>query len=195
MGSLPPPPAAKALASPNINIHFPKNALQAAPRADNPPRRRNTVSWLQYCSKFRRMLAASCTLLPLISILVPGLGIGLAATMAGVGEVTTAAGTVATATANVTTAFATVAVATSTGIMNVAGDAWHGVDLMSLNLEMEQGAVVVDWLGDFRAFAGSTQSFTLRTSNASRMEIINLVEQASITRPLVEVSKAYLNIS
>ena len=110
-----------------------------------------------------RMLAALCTFLPLISILVPGLGIGLAATMAGVGEVTTAAGAVATATANVRTAFATVAVATSTGIMNVAGDAWRGVDLMSLNLEMERGAVVVDWLGDFRAFAGSTQNFTLRT--------------------------------
>ena len=141
------------------------------------------------------MVAALCTFLPLLSILVPGLSIGLAATMAGVGEVTTAAGTVATATGNVTTACATVAVATSTGIMNDAGDAWHGVDLMSLNLEMERGVVVVDWLGDFRAFAESTRSFTIRTSNATRMEIINLVEQASMSRPLAEISKAFLNIS
>ena len=59
----------------------------------------------------------------MLILLVPGLGLGLVASMTGVGEFALAAGTVANATTSVSNAFANVAVATSTGVLNVAYEA------------------------------------------------------------------------
>jgi hypothetical protein len=115
--------------------------------------------------------------------------------MTGVGEFATAAGSVAHATAHVSNAFANIAVVTSTGVLNVASEAWKGVDLNGLRVDMEKGAVVLDYLGDFRSFVEATSKPTFRFSNYTRADAYKLIESAWISSPFIDVEKSYLYIS
>ena len=115
--------------------------------------------------------------------------------MTGVGEFATAAGSVAHATASVSNAFANIAVVTSTGFLNVASEAWKGVDLNGLRVNLERGAVVLDYLGDFRSFVEATSNFTFRFSNCTRADAYTLIESAGISRIFIDVEKSYLDIS
>ena len=75
---------------------------------------------------------------------VPGLASSFSMIFSGVAEVTTAAGTIASASANVTQAVAVVLVTTSHEGIDLVHEAWHGVDLHELKLEVEAGKVMVD---------------------------------------------------
>jgi len=115
--------------------------------------------------------------------------------MTGVGEFATAAGSVAHATANVFNAFANIAVVTSTGVLNVASEAWKGADLNGLRVNLERGAVVLEYLGDFCSFVEATSNFTFRFSNYTRADAYTLFESGGISRPFIDVEKSYLVIS
>ena len=99
------------------------------------------------------------TVAPLLSFLVPGLGLGFAATLSGVGELSHAVGSDAHAIAKVSTAFANTAAATSSDIQQVTGEALS-VDLFDLQVATQTGALQDDWLGDFRGFFSATSHFT-----------------------------------
>jgi hypothetical protein len=59
---------------------------------------------------------------------------------------------------------------------------------------LEKGAVVLDYLGDFRSFVEATSNFTFRISNDTRAYTYTLIESAGISRPFIDVEKAYLDI-
>ena len=113
--------------------------------------------------------------LPVLAFLVPGAGIGIASLITGFGAVSHAAGQFAAAGANVTSAFATIAVASSNGAVGVAEEAWHGVDLLNLRIEVEQGAIRLDDPSDFVDF--------LAMLKLSWIYLISLISEMSLLFP------------
>ena len=129
--------------------------------------------------------------LPLIALLVPGAGIGIASLITGFGAVSHAAGRFAEAGANVTSAFATIAVASSNGAVGVAEEAWHGVDLLDLRVEVEQGAIRLDDPMDFVEFLEMKAAKYLWQVPEHVLElVVAVVSEATIQRPQLEITRA-----
>ena len=116
--------------------------------------------------------------------------------MQGLGSFTTAAGTMATAGANVTQAFASVAVASSDGAINVATEAWEGIDLIDLTVAAEKGELILDDNSAFRDDLDSAAGHVVwHTRGELREQAIAIVEKASLSIPHQAISKSFMNIS
>ena len=171
---------------PVVNVVLPK-AFGADP--DRPPARahRQRPSSCARCHKLlaqlRRSLFWRFTVAPLVAFLVPGLGLGFVATLSGIGELSHAAGSVAHATANVSTAVTNIAVASSSGTLHASREACSGVDLLDVQVTMESGSLLVDWLGDFRGFVEATSNFTLQTSASLREKLFAVVDKSALHKP------------
>ena len=198
---VPPPPGSSLgqAPAPQIHIALPKAAFPAfqggaAARPQNGGRRRRCGC--KGLAKWCKRLFTFAAWLPLASLLMPGIGLGAAALLAGLGDLSGAAGQFAAAGANVTTAVASIAVASSAGAISAAEEAWSGVDLLDLRVDAECGAVMLDDVADFRMLVDSPAGELLfKVPEPLRNLALGAIEQATISTPALDFSKAHLNIS